>query len=115
MKKLNERIDEYFNQDVDDKFLQDKEHFYKEVEKIKLKEIDFKSLIEQLENNIEIIDSRIEELKNYNVKSQLNFDEVIDLIADYEEVKEIFISRLNTLKEYELKYTELKKETERLI
>lgn len=115
MKKLNERIQEYFSQELDEKFSQDKEQFNKLLSEIKISDIDFTELKAQLTLNIETIESRIEELKNYKVKASSNFDNVIDLIAEYEEVKEIYLNRLESLKEYEKKFNEVKKLHNKLI
>lgn len=108
MKRLNERVQDYFNQNLDEKFMQDKELFFKELDNINLKDIDFNQLYKTLNDNIKLVKERITLLEEYKIKSSDNIDIKEELLSRYKNIYQILAQRLLELEQYETQYNVIK-------
>jgi len=115
MLKLKDRINTYFELLNDEKFLQDKDKFINLLSSLELKENDFKNELKTLEENIALIEDRLETLNNYTLKSNANEERFNELKEGYKNLLDKYKSELLTLKEYIKLYNEVKEKTKQLI
>lgn len=115
MIKLKERVRAYFEGLEDEKFLQDKDKFLKLLDTLELKEKDFKPIIKVFDDNIKLIEERIAELNEYQIKSPANVERFFELKSGYNDILIKYTIERNNLYDYIRLYDLLVEKSKELI